>query len=78
MRLTCLKCGHQTEVATDLRGVRVSCVCGYDHTYPEVINTGTCPSNKAAERSRLRAFRAAGLTKNFGGFALGISILGIL
>lgn len=78
MRLTCLKCGHQIELVSVPAGVRVSCPCGQEHTYPEVHNTGIRPSDRAAERSRLRAFRAAGLVKNFGGFALGLSVLGIL
>lgn len=78
MRLTCLKCGHQVELSGPAGLARVSCVCGQDYTYPEVVNTGTRPSERAAERSRSKAFRAAGLVKNFGGFALGISMLGIL
>jgi hypothetical protein len=66
------------EIATGATSVRISCVCGHDYTSPQVVNTGTRPSEEAAERSRSRAFRAAGLVKNFGGFALGISLLGIL
>ncbi|MBI5510751.1 MAG: hypothetical protein HY903_18480 [Deltaproteobacteria bacterium] len=53
-------------------------MCGQEHTYPEVLNTGVRPSAAAAERSRSRAFRAAGLVKNIGGFALGLAFLGIL
>lgn len=78
MRLTCLKCGHQIELAVGDPSLRVSCVCGEDYTNPNVVNTGTRPNDRAAERSRSKAFRAAGLVKNFGGFALGISLLGIL
>lgn len=79
MRLTCLKCGHQMEVAASGVGnVRLNCVCGQDYSSPQVVNTGTQPSEEAAERSRSRAFRAAGLVKNVGGFSLGISLLGIL
>ncbi|OGQ80821.1 MAG: hypothetical protein A2289_21115 [Deltaproteobacteria bacterium RIFOXYA12_FULL_58_15] len=66
------------EVAMGPRGVRINCVCGQDYTYPEVVNTGIRPNERAAERSRSRAFRAAGIVKNVGGFALGISLLGIL
>jgi hypothetical protein len=66
------------EVAMGPRHVRINCVCGQDYTYPDVVNTGTEPSEKAAERSRSKAFRAAGVVKNVGGFALGISLLGIL
>lgn len=78
MRLTCLKCGHQMELAVNGGGTRLSCVCGNDYTYPNVINTNTFPSERAAEKSRYKAFRAAGLVKNVGGFGLGISLLGIL
>jgi hypothetical protein len=80
VRLTCLKCGHQFELAPagGSAGVRLNCVCGQDYTYPQVVNTGISPNERAAERSRARAFRAAGLVKNIGGFALGLSLLGIL
>ncbi len=78
MRLTCLKCGHQVELATGAADQRISCVCGQDYTYPHVLNTGIRPNERAAERSRSRAFRAAGLVRNIGGFALGISLLSIL
>jgi hypothetical protein len=46
MRLTCLKCGHQVELATGPQSVRSSCVCGQDYTNPEVINTGTRPNER--------------------------------
>lgn len=78
MRLTCLRCGHQTELATAPAGMRVACTCGQEYSYPEVHNTGIRPSERAAERSRSRAFRAAGLVKNIGGFAFGLAALGIL
>mgnify|MGYP001129729865 CR=1 FL=1 len=78
MRLTCLKCGHQMELGSDPQTMRLKCVCGQDYSYPNVCNTGTCPNDYAAERSRSKAFRAAGVVKNFGGFALGVSLLGIL
>jgi hypothetical protein len=78
MRLTCLKCGHQVEMAYGDGSVAGSCICGQDYVYPRVVDTGTRPNARAAERSRYRAFRAAGLVKNVGGFALGISLLGIL
>ncbi len=78
MRLTCLKCGHQMEVATGMGSMRLSCVCGQDYSSPHVLDTGIQPSLRAAERSRSRAFRAAGVVKNVGGFAFGISLLGIL
>lgn len=77
MRLTCLKCGHQIELASAKPDARVSCVCGQDYTYPQVSNT-VLPDEGAAERSRRRAFQAAGVVKNVGGFALGISLLGLL
>ncbi len=78
MRLTCLRCGHQVEVAPAPVSVTVNCTCGVEYTYPEVHNTGIRPNERAAERSRSRAFRAAGLVKNVGGFALGLAALGIL
>jgi len=78
VRHTCLKCGHQTELALGPANIRVNCVCGQDYTYPEVWNTGIRPNERAAERSRSRAFRAAGLVKNIGGFAFGLALLAIL
>lgn len=75
--MTCLKCGHQIELAHG-PNPRVSCPCGLEFNHPAVVNTGTRPSARAAERSRYRAFRAAGVVKNVGGLALGISLLGIL
>lgn len=78
MRLTCLKCGHQMEVATGANDLHLRCVCGQDYSSPDVFNTGICPNERAAERLRSRAFRAAGLVKNMGGFALGVALLGVL
>ncbi len=78
MRLTCLKCGHQFELVAAPADLRLTCTCGNEYTYPEVIDTGIRPNERAAERSRSRAFRAAGLVKNVGGFALGLAGLGIL
>lgn len=78
MRLTCLKCGHQVELASGDGSAHGACICGQDYVYPRVVDTGIRPNARAAERSRYRAFRAAGLVKNVGGFALGISLLGIL
>ncbi len=78
MRLTCLKCGHQFELVAAPADLRLTCTCGSEYTYPHVVNTGIRPSERAAERSRSRAFRAAGLVKNVGGFALGLSALGVL
>lgn len=78
MRQTCLKCGHQIEFATGDGTATGSCICGQDYVYPRVIDTGVRPNARAAERSRYRAFRAAGLVKNVGGFALGITLLGIV
>ncbi len=78
MRLTCLKCGHQIELAVGPSTATVSCPCGQDYTYPEVLNTGIRPNERAAERSRSRAFRAAGLVKNIGGFAFGLALLSLV
>jgi hypothetical protein len=78
VRLTCLKCGHQIELATYESIGRLNCICGEEYTQPHVLNTGIRPNERAAERSRLRAFRAAGLVKDLGGFALGISALGVI
>ncbi len=78
MRLTCLKCGYQIELAGFAAGARVTCSCGEDYTCPEVHDTGVRPSARAAEQSRSRAFRAAGLVRNFGGFALALACFGIL
>jgi len=78
LRLTCLKCGHQFDVANGPGGQTIGCVCGMQFEAPEVLNTGVQPSEHAAERLRRKAFRAAGLVRNVGGFALGISALGVL
>ncbi|MBI3180103.1 MAG: hypothetical protein HYZ27_10605, partial [Deltaproteobacteria bacterium] len=61
-----------------MAAVRLSCVCGQDYSSPQVLDTGVQPSARAAERSRSRAFRAAGVVKNVGGFGFGIALLGIL
>ena len=78
MRLTCLKCGHQFEIAADPGGATYGCVCGTQFENPGVLNTGVQPSAKAAEHSRRKAFRAAGLVRNVGGFAFGLVVLGLL
>jgi hypothetical protein len=78
MRQTCLKCGHQIELATTAGALNGSCICGEGYIYPNVVDTGVRPNAKAAERSRYRAFRAAGIVKNVGGFALSLALLGIL
>lgn len=78
MRLTCLTCGHQFDVQGKAADKGIQCVCGAQHVCPEVVDTGTCPNEKAAERSRAKAFRAAGLSKNVGGFALWLSLIGIV
>lgn len=78
MRLTCLKCGHQFEVACGAGGQQVGCICGTQFELPEVLYTGTQPNERAAERSRHKAFRAAGLVRNVGGVALGLAVLGVL
>src|SRR5262245_58162807 len=77
--MTCLRCGHQSELATGGAAAgRLTCACGADYSLPDVRPTGTAPSERLAERSRSKAFRAAGVVKNVGGFALGIALLGIL
>lgn len=78
MRLTCLKCGHQIELATNSGTLTGSCICGEGYEFPKVLDTGVRPNARAAERSRYRAFRAAGIVKNVGGFALGLALLGIV
>ncbi|MBN1959432.1 MAG: hypothetical protein JW841_00680 [Deltaproteobacteria bacterium] len=77
MRLTCLKCGHQIELESSPAEITVDCPCGQQHVFPSVHNTGILPNYRAAERSRLRAFRAAGLVKNIGGIALTMSLIAI-
>ncbi|MEZ0313736.1 MAG: hypothetical protein ACAI38_18360 [Myxococcota bacterium] len=66
------------ELAASGPRVGTICTCGTEITYPEVYNTGVRPNERAAERLRYRAFRAAGLVKNIGGFALGLALLGII
>ena len=53
------------------------CACGLQYDYPVVLDTGVRPNQRSAERARTRAFRAAGLVRNLGGFALGTAVLGI-
>lgn len=78
MRLTCLKCGNQMEVGIGGPAVALVCTCGTEISCPEVLNTGVLPNERAAERSRYKAFRAAGVVKNMGAFALGLSLLGLV
>ena len=78
MRLTCLRCGNQMELAASGPRVGTICACGTEISYPEVYDTGVRPNERAAERLRYRAFRAAGLVKNLGGFAIGMALLGLL
>ncbi len=66
------------ELAASGPRIGTICTCGTEITYPEVYNTGVRPNERAAERLRYRAFRAAGLVKNIGGFALGLALLGII
>jgi hypothetical protein len=78
MRLTCLRCGHQAELASAGAGIARTCVCGSALRNPGVIDTGIKPSERLAERLRYRAFRAAGVVTNLGGFALCLTLLGAL
>ena len=80
MRLTCLNCGHQV-VITPQKAEEEQysyCVCGKEHVYPDLVDTGTRPNEWAADRSRARAFRAAGVVKNTGATALWASFVGLL
>ena len=80
MRLTCLRCGHQLDVPTQdaLAEGYLYCVCGTEHVVPHLLGPETAPNERAAVSSRTRAFRAAGLAKNYCGIALGISLAGIV
>ncbi|MCK5688728.1 hypothetical protein KAI87_05620 [Myxococcota bacterium] len=79
MRLTCLKCGHQLDVAIESsKEGSLNCVCGEEYVHPKIFATGVRPNARAAERSRERAFLAAGVVKNTGAFALGLSLLGLI
>ena len=80
MRLTCLKCGHQFQVSVvdaQLEGYGY-CLCGTEHVFPDVITPGIFPSDRAAEISRTRAFRAARVVKDIGGWALRLTLFGIV
>jgi len=80
MRLTCLKCGHQFQVSVvdaQLEGYGY-CLCGTEHVFPDVITPGIFPSDRAAEISRTRAFRAARVVKDIGGWALKLTLFGIV
>ena len=76
MRLTCLKCGHQFQVSVvdaQLEGYGY-CLCGTEHVFPDVITPGIFPSDRAAEISRTRAFRAARVVKDIGGWAFKLTL----
>ena len=80
MRLTCLKCGHQFQVSVvdaQLEGYGY-CLCGTEHVFPDVITPGIFPSDRAAEISRTRAFRAARVVKDIGGWSLKLTLFGIV
>ena len=80
MRLTCLKCGHQFQVSVvdaQLEGYGY-CLCGTEHVFPDVITPGIFPSDRAAEISRTRAFRAARVVKDIGGWAFKLTLFGIV
>ena len=77
MRLTCLKCGHQVKLIANAGPPRACCNCGRDMANPGVVDLGARPSERAAERSRCQAFRAAGVAKNVGGLALGLALLSV-
>ena len=80
MRLTCLKCGHQFQVSVvdaQLEGYGY-CLCGTEHVFPDVITPGIFPSDRAAEISRTRAFRAARVVKDIGGWALKLTLFGVV
>ena len=80
MRLTCLECGHQVDISPGeaKRKQLSNCVCGREHVFPDLLDTGTRPNNWAADRARTRAFRAAGVVKNRGATALWASVVGLV
>ena len=80
MRLTCLNCGHQVVITPQQAEEEQYnyCICGKEHVYPYFLDTGTRPHEWAAQRSRIRAFRAAGVVKNTGGTALLASVIGLV
>lgn len=78
MRVTCLKCGSQFEVAHNTSSTEVNCECGPEFRYPEVQYAGVQPSQSAAERLRYRAFHSAGLVSNSGMTALYMSAISVL
>lgn len=78
MRQTCLKCGHQVELAVGECVAPQVCVCGRNFVSTCMITMGVQPNVRAAEELRARAFRAAGLVRNVGGFALAVALMGVL
>ncbi len=78
MRLTCLKCGQQYELAPDNDKALDECVCGNTLEPVVEMHRGVEPNEGAAVRSRQKAFHAAGIARNVGAYALGISLLGVL
>jgi hypothetical protein len=78
MRQTCLKCGHQVDLAVGETVAPQVCVCGRNFGQACSIDMGVQPSVRAAEALRARAFRAAGLVRNVGGFALAVALMGFV
>lgn len=78
MRQTCLKCGHQVDLAVGESVAPQVCVCGRNFGSTCALEMGVQPNVRAAEELRARAFRTAGLVRNVGGFALAIALMGIL
>lgn len=78
MRQTCLKCGHQVDLAVGETVAPQVCVCGRNFGSTCAIEMGVQPNVRAAEELRARAFRAAGLVRNVGGFALAVALMGVL
>lgn len=78
MRLTCLKCGQQYELDSDPDSGPGNCICGAPLEPMRNILFAVEPDRRAAKRSREKAFRAAGISRNVGAYALGISLLGLL
>lgn len=78
MRQTCLKCGHQVDLAPGESVAPEVCVCGCNFGEACALEMGVYPSVRAAEELRASAFRAAGLVRNVGGFALSVALMGIL
>ncbi len=74
MKLTCLHCGKQLELATGTANGAVVCDCTRNITIPNLKKTAIRPNARAAERALRRAFLSAGMINNRWQIALFLAV----